>query len=567
MTVLTIGLLRRLCLLAALAGLSGPALAADQPKPADQVLARVNGVAITQRLLDAYQQLNDRGLLLPGATRDLASLADVLLLAQEAQRRGIDHEPTIRPRLRNLAVDDAWDALDLAVKQAALPQGLAEYAKLAADPAYQLVRLRMLVANTQAEAQSDAAAIAAGAAFETLAAAHPASPCALLSDTPQLGTNFPCRDKAGDLGYGRFLPQVDAGPFPGVGDWPAAIEPVVAHLVVGGVTAPVELDGRWVLLRVEDRRPITPGEALPALFKSVADSLVRPVVARVHAVPFVPVARIGDDLVVGHIGDEPITAYDIAFEDDRNYHMTFWRILDPLEARLWAYPQVADSSAAHSLMDAFGMLTEARSNPWLAKPADPDGLALWRAAVLADALGWRLVNDALADGQLDGIDVTEVLTRFWATDTAEHAAALVAGVKAGRDPTSLGIPVQVCDDVDTRCLPDGLTVFYVMRPATAESDQFLRVLATLPIGVISDAIPYTPPPPSPPPLPSVDLPDDLSDKTPPMHHGFDVGVVLARLERRLLRQDSTEFDIGARLDGALLQRLRAAAVIETTPAP
>ena len=152
------------------------------PVAPDAVLARVNGTQITQRLFDLYRGETFTGLLLPDSQRDLAGLEDLLLLAREAVRRGIDREPLTMARLGHAQRGIANTALQKSAEQAADPLARAAYPRIAADPANQLVRLRMIAARSPAESEQLALALAAGASFEDLAATHLPKHCTLLRD-------------------------------------------------------------------------------------------------------------------------------------------------------------------------------------------------------------------------------------------------------------------------------------------------------------------------------------------------------------------------------------------------
>ena len=434
------------------------------PVPPDAVLAKVDGIQITQRLFDLYRAETFSGLLLPASKRDLAGLEDLLLLAREAARRGIDREPLTMARLGLAKRGLALTALEKTAEQAAEPAARAAYPRIAADPANQLVRLRMIAARSPAEAQELALSLAAGAAFDDLAAAHLPKHCALLRDTlAGLGNMFPCRDSAGDLGFGRFAPAFSPSYLRDVPVWPQAIEPAVAGLAPGEVTAPVKVGERWFLFRVEHRRPVALDEILPALRRSIASDMVLQMLAKLPSVPFEPAIPDAPDFVLGRIGGVPVTAYDVFnLSDDTNAFQP-WHIPDAIEIVPWSGPIAANSPQAQDFLNAHAILAKAHSMGLLDQPPTRDRWSLLRAAILTNALAWHLVDDGIARGALPSVPTSVILARDLSTDTAEHAAALIAGLKAGRDPATLGFPVAPCGAAESCCLSDGRTVFYVAR--------------------------------------------------------------------------------------------------------
>jgi hypothetical protein len=553
------------------------------PVPPDAVLARVNGIQITQRLFDLYRDETFSGLLLPDSKRDLAGLEDLLLLAREAERRGIDREPLTMARLGHAKRGIANTALQKSAEQAAEPVARAAYPRIAADPANQLVRLRMIAARSPAESEQLALALAAGASFEDLAAAHLPKHCALLRDTlAGLGSTFPCLDNAGDLGFGRFAPAFSAGYLRDVAVWPEAIEPAVANLAPGEVTAPVKVGEGWVLLRVEQRRPVSLDEVLPALRRSIASDMVLQMLAKLPRVPFEPAIPDAPDFVLGRIGGVAVTAYDVFNLSDDSNAFQPWHIPDAIEIVPWSGPIAADSVQAQDFINAYAILAKAGSVGLLDQPPTRDRWSLLRAAILTNALAWHLVDDGIASGALPSVATIVILARDLSTDTAQHAAVLSAGLKGGRDPATLGIPVAPCGAAEGHCLLDGRTVFYVARNPAPDTPRFPAALVSLPVGAVSEPVPVARTTPMTANegarLPHPNAGGAQRENTG-IDHAFDVGMVLARAERRMVTNDGAGFDYAKTAVNALRDRLRAGAVIEavadpfipapppTTPAP
>jgi hypothetical protein len=415
----------------------------------------------------------------------------------------------------------------------------------------------MISASSPAESEQLALALAAGASFEDLAAAHLPRHCALLRDT-LTGSNFPCLDSAGDLGFGRFGPAFSAGYLHDIAVWPEAIEAAVDDLAPGEVTAPVKVGDRWVVLRVEQRRPVSLDEILPALRRSIASDMVLQMLAKLPKVPFEPAIPAAPDFVLGRIGAIAVTAYDVFNLSEDSNAFQPWHIPDAIEIVPWSGAIAPDSVQARDFINADAILAKARSLGLLDQPPTSERWSLLRAAILANALAWHLVDDGLASGTLPSVATTVILARDLATDTAQHAAALVAGLKAGRDPATLGIPVTPCGAAEGRCLRDGRTVFYVARNPPADAPRFPVMLASLPVGGVTEPVPVARPTP---------MTADEAARSPHPEHGFGVGMVLAREDRRLVTDDGAGFDYARTAMNALRDRLRASAAIEAVTDP
>jgi hypothetical protein len=373
-----------------------------------------------------------------------------------------------------------------------------------------------------------------------LAATHLPKHCALLRDK-LAGSTFPCLDNAGDLGFGRFAPAFSAGYLHDIAVWPEAIESAVDDLAPGEVTAPVKVGDRWVLFRVEQRRPVSLDEILPTLRRSIASDMVLQMLAKLPRVPFEPAMPDAPDFVLGRIGGLAVTAYDVFNLSDDSNSFQPWHVPDAIEIVPWSDPIAADSVQAQDFINADAILAKAQSMGLLDQPPTDDRWSLLRAAILANALAWHLVGDGIESGALSSVATIVMLARNFSTDTAQHAAALIAGLKAGRDPTTLGIPVAPCGAAEGRCMADGRTVFYVPHNSHTDPPRLPVALASSPVGVVSEPV--------------------------PVEHGFVVGVVLAREERRLVINDGAGFDYAKTAVNVLRDRLRASAAIEAVANP
>lgn len=250
--------------LAAALALSGCARGGDErpPEARDQVVAKVDGQAVW--LSDVRNEAEAQGLVAKGAGLDpgstvfhstLDQLVDRKLLAAEAAKRGLDHDPATERRLAAARERVLGDRLVETVVAGAVSetsvQGLYKEQLKAAKPVEQ-VHARQIVVASEADARAVMKLLAAGAAFEPLAL--------------QRSTDAATRFSGGDLGY--FTADV----------MPPAYAAALAGARPGQTVGPFETNGRWAIVKVEDRRlepPITLAAARPQLVRFLTYDRIR----------------------------------------------------------------------------------------------------------------------------------------------------------------------------------------------------------------------------------------------------------------------------------------------------
>jgi len=219
--------------------LAAPALAEDPAYDASTVLATVDGTEITlghlivmrERLPEQYQSIPDEALF-PGM---LEQLVDQTLLAKLKSADPAEDPAGVKLYLENerrgtlaaLALQgELGGPLDEAAVKAAYDAGVAEF-----TPQPEFNASHILVA-TEAEAQALKDQIDGGADFAELAKSK--------STDPGSGAN------GGELGWfsgGQMVPEFDAA---------------VAAMAVGEVSAPVQSQFGWHVIKLNDKRDSTP---------------------------------------------------------------------------------------------------------------------------------------------------------------------------------------------------------------------------------------------------------------------------------------------------------------------
>lgn len=212
------------------------------PDAGDRVVARiekheiwasdVRREAVAQGLIGDAEPLDVTSELF---RRVLDEVIDQTLLANEAERRGLDNSPAAQRRLEAVRQRILGDmlvesAVDKAVSDEAVQRLYAEQQRRAKRS--EEVRLRLILSDSRAEADAVLALLGQGASFEAVAA--------------QRSVDESSRALGGDLGYATpdLLPPVYAT--------------AITDKTAGSVVGPVDAGGRWAILRVEDRRAETP---------------------------------------------------------------------------------------------------------------------------------------------------------------------------------------------------------------------------------------------------------------------------------------------------------------------
>ncbi|MEG2312142.1 peptidylprolyl isomerase [Brevundimonas sp.] len=232
------------------------------PDAGDRVVARVEKheiwasdvrrEAVAQGLIGDAEPLDVTSELF---RRVLDEVVDQTLLANEAERRGLDNSAAAQRRLEAVRQRILGDmlvesAVDKAVSDEAVQRLYAEQQRRAKRS--EEVRLRLILSDSRAEADAVLALLGQGASFEAVAA--------------QRSVDEASRALGGDLGYATpdLLPPVYAT--------------AITDQTAGSVVGPVEAGGRWAILRVEDRRaeiPPTLEQARPVIVRYLTYEGVR----------------------------------------------------------------------------------------------------------------------------------------------------------------------------------------------------------------------------------------------------------------------------------------------------
>ena len=236
--------------LAMLAGVAALGLAACQgrgtderpPAAGDRAVARVEGKTVWAS--DVKREAIAQGLIGEGEPLDVSSdlfrrvldeVVDQKLLAAEAVKRKLDRDPAAQRRLAAARERILGDMLvetvvSDAVNETAIRGLYDEQQKLAKRS--DEIRARQIVVASLPEADAVQKLLASGASFEALAL--------------ERSTDSATRFNGGDLGY--FTTDV----------MPDAYDAALKTAQPGQVVGPVQVDGGYALLKVEDRRPEAP---------------------------------------------------------------------------------------------------------------------------------------------------------------------------------------------------------------------------------------------------------------------------------------------------------------------
>jgi peptidyl-prolyl cis-trans isomerase C len=206
---------------------------------ADAPVAVVNGVAIAARLMDRNVQAN-----VAQGQKDTPELRAALkqelvareLMAQEAQKRGLDKLPATQDALQvmrqnlliELVLNDEFTKNPIA--EAELKTEYERQVKaLKAAGDLQQFQISSIVVATEADARAVMTAVRSGQGFDALAKSR---------------SMDPSKDKGGDLGW--FLPDQIA----------PAISNVVVNLAPGAVSAaPIQVGPYWHVVKLTAKRP------------------------------------------------------------------------------------------------------------------------------------------------------------------------------------------------------------------------------------------------------------------------------------------------------------------------
>jgi peptidyl-prolyl cis-trans isomerase C len=215
------------------------------PEAGDVAVARIDGETIWTS--DVRAEAIAQGQIGPGEPLDVTSdlfsrtleeVIDQRLLAKAAMAKGLEKSTTAQRRLRAAHDRILGDMLvetsiDRDIDDKAVKDHYDEQVKLSKQS--EEIRTRLILLRTRAEADAALKQLQGGALFEAMA----------MEKSIDQGTRF----NGGDMGY--FTTDI----------MPQAYKGVLATAKTGDTVGPVQVDGGWALLRVEDRRP----EQLPTL--------------------------------------------------------------------------------------------------------------------------------------------------------------------------------------------------------------------------------------------------------------------------------------------------------------
>ena len=239
------------------------------PEPGDKAVAVVAGQTVWAS--DVKREAVAQGLLSEGEPLDVSSdlfhqmldeVVDNKLLAAEAVKRKMDHEPLAQRRLaaaRERILGDMLveNVVDRAVTDQAIQTLYQE--QLKRSKLTDEIHARQIVTLTLADAETIRKQLGAGAAFEALAMEKSIDPA----------TRF----NGGDLGY--FTADV----------MPQGYDAMLKTAKTGDIVGPFKVDAGYAVVKVEDRRqeqPITIDQARPQIVRFLTYDEVRDLLKRLR---------------------------------------------------------------------------------------------------------------------------------------------------------------------------------------------------------------------------------------------------------------------------------------------
>ncbi|MNH55874.1 putative parvulin-type peptidyl-prolyl cis-trans isomerase precursor [compost metagenome] len=232
------------------------------PEKDDLIVARVQDRSVWAS--DVRREAVAQGLIGEGEPLDVKSelfrrvldeVVDQKLLAAEARRRGLDKSAAAQRRLEAVHERILGDMLVESVVSGAVSDQAVERLYQEQQRRAQTteeVRVRLILSHTKEQADAVVGVLGQGAAFEAVAA--------------QRSIDDATRYSGGDLGYSTLDVLPDA--------YAAAVRGQAPGAVVG----PVQGEGGWAVLRIEDRRlenPPTLDQARPLIVRYLTYEGVR----------------------------------------------------------------------------------------------------------------------------------------------------------------------------------------------------------------------------------------------------------------------------------------------------
>lgn len=229
--------------------------AGERRTPASGVLAQVNDAVLTEEDLQRLVPPELREGITGAEIRDvLDRWVNTELLYQKARRDGVDRDPAVAARLRDMERDLLADEVlqrELTARVQVSSDELRAYYRTHQAQYTQEVQLKQIVLGTRDEAEEVLQLLRNGAQFETLARQRSMDESAA---------------RAGDLG------------FLGKGAMDPALETVVFALQPGEVGGPIPTTIGFHLVKVAARRPA----ADPIAFETASDEIMHTLLLERH---------------------------------------------------------------------------------------------------------------------------------------------------------------------------------------------------------------------------------------------------------------------------------------------
>ncbi|MDC7676002.1 peptidylprolyl isomerase [Asticcacaulis machinosus] len=239
-----------------------PSINEPAPEPGDTAVAKIEDQTVWAS--DVRNEAVAQGLIGEGEPLDITSdlfrrmleeVIDQKLLAREAVKNGLDKSIVAQRRLaaaRERILGDMLveNTVDAAIDDNAVKNLYDEQLKLAKQS--EEIRARLIMTRTREEGEAIIKQLQAGSMFEALAM--------------EKSTDQATRFNGGDMGY--FTTDV----------MPAAYKGVLANAKPGQIAGPIEIDGGFAILKVEDRRqeqPLSLDEARPQILRFLTYDQVR----------------------------------------------------------------------------------------------------------------------------------------------------------------------------------------------------------------------------------------------------------------------------------------------------
>lgn len=221
------------------------AAAPAQQQPAPQPVATVNGVAVPQAALEqAVKQALAQGN--PDSPQLREALKNQLiareLFLQEAKKQKLDQDPQVVAAVedaRRTAMVQRYLQSQLKLKPVTEDDAKAHYERVKAGVGPKEFKLSLIMLNSEQRAREVRAQLGQGKDFAELARQWSLAPTAA---------------RGGESGWVSFKTPAKEGETPGL---PLPIAQAVEKLQKGKVSNPVDVQGQWWLVKLDDVRPTT----------------------------------------------------------------------------------------------------------------------------------------------------------------------------------------------------------------------------------------------------------------------------------------------------------------------